>query len=135
MGQSKVSRHSHYRRRRKTDACQVVPYRNLIGERGDEAHATAAAGAKGAVNVKILARKTAHVPRCDRAWAETAAVGSMLVASTSGAGTMIAHAGVGRQDTMISNQVSRGSGTRAASFSISSKGKAADARYHPTTAS
>ena len=32
MGQSKVSRHSHYRRRRKTDACQVVPYRNLIGE-------------------------------------------------------------------------------------------------------
>ena len=30
------------RQRRKTDACQVVPYRNLIGERGDEAHATAA---------------------------------------------------------------------------------------------
>ena len=30
------------RHRRKTDACQVVPYRNLIGERGDEAHATAA---------------------------------------------------------------------------------------------
>ena len=26
---------------RKTDACQVVPYRNLIGERGDEAYATA----------------------------------------------------------------------------------------------
>ena len=40
------------RHRRKTDAGQVVPYRHLIGERGDETHATAAVGAKGAVNVK-----------------------------------------------------------------------------------
>ena len=34
------------RDRRKTHARQVVPYRTLIGERGDEAHATAAVGAK-----------------------------------------------------------------------------------------
>ena len=33
------------RHRRKTHAGQVVPYRNLIGERGHEAHATAAVGA------------------------------------------------------------------------------------------
>ena len=46
------------RHRRKTDACQVVPYRNLIGERGDEAHATAAVGAKGAVNVKNPGEKS-----------------------------------------------------------------------------
>jgi len=45
------------RHRRKTDAGQVVPYRNLIGERGDEAHATAAVGAKGAVKVKTPGQK------------------------------------------------------------------------------
>ena len=49
VGSSWSDRRGH---RRKTDACQVMPYRNLIDERGDEAHATAAAEAKGAVNVK-----------------------------------------------------------------------------------
>ena len=46
------------RQRRKTHAGQVVPYRHLIGERGDEAHATAAVGAKGAVNVKNPGEKS-----------------------------------------------------------------------------
>ena len=46
------------RHRRKTDVGQVVPYRTLIVERGDEAHATAAVGAKGAVNVKNPGEKS-----------------------------------------------------------------------------
>ncbi|MEC7841895.1 MAG: hypothetical protein VX911_03360 [Candidatus Latescibacterota bacterium] len=46
------------RDRWKTDACQVVAYRNLIGERGDEADAAAAAGAKGAVKVRNFCRKS-----------------------------------------------------------------------------
>ena len=50
------------RHRRKTDVGQVVPDRKLIGERGDEAHATAAAGAKGAVNVKNPGEKSSPRP-------------------------------------------------------------------------
>jgi hypothetical protein len=41
-----------WRDRRQTDAFEVVTYRDLIGERGDEPHAAAAARAKGAVDVE-----------------------------------------------------------------------------------
>ncbi len=36
----------------------VVPYRTLIGARGEEAHATAAVGAKGAVKVENPGQKS-----------------------------------------------------------------------------
>ena len=65
-----------------------MPYRNLIGERGDEAHATAAAGAKGAVKVKNPGQKSRPRPAMRPSLGGDGGEGSMLVASTGGAGTI-----------------------------------------------
>ena len=76
------------RHRRKTHAGQVVPYRNLIGERGHEAHATAAVGAKGAVKVKNPGAKSSPCSAMRPSLGGDGGGGLDAGASTSGAGTI-----------------------------------------------
>ncbi len=62
---------------RPSDALEVVTYRDLIGERGDEAHAAPQAGQRVPSKSKTRASKQAQVRRWARACGESRSAGAL----------------------------------------------------------